>query len=303
MDIGLFDSSAGAAGSLDGMINGAALAAEHGFASWWLPQIFGFEALSVLAMIGREVPDIALGTAVVPTYPRHPVTMAQLAMTAQAASGGRLSLGIGLSHQMVIENMFGMSFDRPAHHMEEYLSVLVPLLHEGNVAFTGDTISTAAGLMLPEGIDAPDVLVAALGPRMLALAGAATQGTVTWLTGPKTLETHIVPSIGAAATAAGRPTPRVVACLPVCVTDDPADARARCAKLFEIYGFLPSYRAMLDREGVEGPADVAIVGTHDEVRNAIGAMESTGVTEFIGVEFGSVGDEQIRTRETLRSLL
>ena len=117
MRIGLFESSATTGGTIDDHIAAAATAHEQGFASWWMPQIFGFESLSVLAIVGREVPGIELGTAVVPTYPRHPVTMAQLALTAQAASGGRLTLGIGLSHQIVIENMFGLSYAHPARHL------------------------------------------------------------------------------------------------------------------------------------------------------------------------------------------
>ncbi|MFN8051795.1 MAG: TIGR03564 family F420-dependent LLM class oxidoreductase [Acidimicrobiales bacterium] len=303
MDIGIFDSAASAGGTFDDLIASATRAHDDGFASWWVPQIFGFEALSLLAVVGREVPDLWLGTAVVPTYPRHPVTMAQLALTAQAASGGRLTLGIGLSHQMVIENMFGMSFDHPARHMADHLAVLMPLLRGESVAHTGESVSASMTLTVPPGIPTPDVVVAALGPRMLDLAGRVADGTVTWMTGPKTLEQHIVPSITAAATDAGRKPPRVVAALPVLVTDDEATARARCGKVFEVYGFLPSYRAMLDREGVEGPADVAIIGSETEVREQILAMEGVGVTEFVAVEFTRPGPEADATRALLRSLL
>ena len=285
------------------MIEGAATAGEHGFHSWWIPQIFGFDALAVLAMIGREVPGIALGTAVVATYPRHPVTMAQQALTAQAASGGRLTLGVGLSHRLVVENVFGLDYDRPAHHMAEYLGVLMPLLGERAVSYTGDTVSSLVRLTMPTDIDTPEVVVAALGPRMLELAGRVADGTVTWMTGPKTLADHIVPSITRAATDAGRPGPRVVACLPVCVTDDADAARARCAKVFRDYGSLPSYRAMLDMEGVQGPADVAIVGSEDVVRAAIDDLGASGVTEFVGVEIVPPGTDPARTRDLLRSLL
>lgn len=303
MQIGIFESSAGAGGSFDDLIASATLAHEHGFASWWLPQIFGFEALSVLAVVGRAVPDIGLGTAVVPTYPRHPVTMAQLALTVQASAGDRLTLGIGLSHQMVIENMFGMSFEHPARHMADHLAILQPLLHGEGVAHTGESLSASMTLSVPADVPAPQVIVAALGPRMLRLAGETTDGTVTWMTGPKTLEHHIVPSITAAASAAGRPAPRIVAALPVAVTDDVAEARARCAQQFEMYGFLPSYRAMLDREGVEGPADVAIVGSADVVRAQIEALGDAGVTDFVAVEVGRRGAEAEATRDLLRSLL
>lgn len=303
MHIGIFDSAAGGGGSFDQLVATATRAHEDGFSSYWVPQIFGFESLSVLAVIGREVPDIALGTGVVPTYPRHPVTMAQLALTVQAAAGDRLTLGIGLSHQMVVEHMFGMSFEHPATHMADHLAILLPLLRGETAAHTGESLSASMTLSVPKDVPAPQVVVAALGPRMLRLAGSLTDGTATWMTGPKTLAAHIVPSISAAASEAGRPAPRIVAALPVAVTDDVADARARCAADFEMYGFLPSYRAMLDREGVDGPADVAIVGSAEEVRSQILALGDAGVTEFVAVEVGRRGAEADATRDVLRSLI
>lgn len=303
MQIGIFDSRSSEGGSLDEQIASAAQAHDDGFASWWVPQIFGFEALTVLAVVGREVPDIGLGTAVVPTYPRHPATMAQEALTVQAATGDRLTLGIGLSHQIVVEAMFGMSFERPARHMADYLAILLPLLRGETVAHEGDALSSSLGLSLPAGIATPPVVVAALGPKMLELTGRLADGTVTWMTGPKTVTEHIAPSITAAADAAGRPAPRIVSSLPVLVTDDPGDARERCAAIFQHYGFLPSYRAMLDREGAEGPADVAIVGDEESVAAQIRAMFDAGVTEFVAAEFGRPGVERDRTRDLLRSLL
>lgn len=304
MNLGIFDATVGDGGTIDDIVASAASAQQDGFASWWQPQIFGFETLTLLAIVGREVPDIALGTAVVPIYPRHPVTMAAEAFTAQAAArGNRLTLGIGLSHQMVIESMFGMSYARPAHYMGEYLAALMPLLSERSVSVSGDAVSVSAGLQFPDDVSAPSVLVAALGPKMLDLAGRLTDGTVTWMTGPKTLESHIVPSIRAAAASAGRPEPRVVACLPTCVTDDPEGERSRVAKVFEIYGFLPSYRAVLDREGAAGPADVAIVGDEDSVRTQIEALRAIGVSEFVAVDYSSDPERKARTRDLLRTLL
>jgi F420-dependent oxidoreductase-like protein len=302
MDIGIFDGGASDGVPIDDLVASARRAQEDGFASWWSSQIFGYEALSILAVIGREVPGITLGTGVVPTYPRHPITMAQLALTAHVASRGRLVLGIGLSHQIVIENMFGMSFDAPAGHMSDYLDALMPLLADHSVSFTGSRLSASVGLNVPD-IPRPPVLVAALGPKMLALAGQKADGTITWMTGPKTLSEHIVPSITRAAEAAGRPAPRIAASLPVVVTDDPDGARARCAKVFEMYGYLPSYRAMLDREGAEGPADVAIVGDEETVATGIGALAEAGVTDFAAAEAGRPGEEADRTRALLKSLV
>jgi 5,10-methylenetetrahydromethanopterin reductase len=233
------------------------------------------------------VPGIALGTGVVPTYPRHPMMLAAQARTVQQASGGRLQLGIGLSHQVVIEGMLGMSFDKPLRHMREYLSILVPLCDGEPSNFAGDTLTGRVTLDVP--CDPVPVLVAALGEKMLRLAGATTAGTMTWMTGPRTIDEHIAPTINAAAAEAGRSAPRVVVSLPVAVTDDPDASRATAAELFAIYGTLPSYRAMLDREGVEGVADVAIVGDESEVRDRITALLAGGATEFVAAPFDNLG--------------
>jgi F420-dependent oxidoreductase-like protein len=274
--------------------------ADDGFASAWLANIFGLDALTALAVAGSQVPGIEVGTAVVPTYPRHPAALAQQALTAQAALGGRLALGIGLSHQIVIEGMFGYSFERPARHMREYLAVLLPILREGRVSFAGETLRAEVGLTTPRDHDVP-VLLAALAPRMLRLAGREADGTVLWMTGRATIESHIVPAITAAAADAGRPPPRVVCLLPVCVTGDPDGARERAAQLFSIYGQLPSYRAMLDQEGAAGPADVALVGDEAAVSAQIDALGAVGVTDFVAAEFG-LGDDAVRTRALLRDM-
>jgi 5,10-methylenetetrahydromethanopterin reductase len=302
MRIGIFGGDVASGGGVDDVVASARTAADEGFASYWLPQIFGFDALTTLAVIGREVPGIELGTSVVPTYPRHPMMLAAQALTTQAVSGGRLALGIGLSHQIVIEGMYGYSFEKPVRHMREYLEILLPLVHRGSVSFTGETLSAHGALQIPGATPFP-VLLAALGPKMLELAGGVAEGTITWVTGPATLEAHTVPVLNAAAEKAGRPPPRVVAGLPVCVTDDIDAARERAAKVFEIYGSLPSYRAMLDREGAEGPADVAVVGDEKAVGQAIARLADAGTSDFLAAEFGGSREERGRTRELLRSLL
>jgi 5,10-methylenetetrahydromethanopterin reductase len=275
-------------------------AARRGFATVWATQTFGLDALTTLAVAGAAVPLIELGTAVVPTYPRHPMMLASQAMTVQSATGNRLVLGIGLSHQLVIEGMFGYSFDKPARHMREYLSILQPLLRDGSVQFTGETLKANGTVTVAEATP-PAVLLAALAPRMLQLAGAEADGTITWMTGPATLGDHIVPSITAAATAAGRPAPRIAVGLPVSVTADPDAARAKAASTFQIYGQLPSYRAMLDREGAEGPADVAIVGDEGRVSAQIAALADQGATDFMAAPFGS-SEDRARTVDVLAGL-
>jgi F420-dependent oxidoreductase-like protein len=271
----------------DAMVGQVASLRDRGVEMAWSSQIFGYDALTALGMIGREVDGIGLGTAVVPTYPRHPVMLAGQALTVQAGTGGRLTLGIGLSHQIVIENVFGQSFDRPARHMREYLSVLMPLLRGEQVTFGGETLRASTLGPLQITAPAPDVLVAALGSTMLGIAGRLAAGTVTWMTGPATIESHIIPTIRQAAQDAGRPKPQIAVGLPVCVTSDAPAARERAAQTFSIYGHLPSYRAMLDREGAGGPADVVVVGTEGEVQAVMRRLRSAGVTDFCGVPFGS----------------
>lgn len=290
-----------AAGPVDRVVAAAARAEADGFDSFFMPQIFELDAMTTLAVVGREVPRITLGTAVVPIFPRHPLVTAQQALTVQGASTSRFVLGIGLSHQIVIENMLGYSFDRPLRSMREYLEVLMPLLHDRRVDVTGETVSGHVSVDIAS-VVAPLVLIAALGTRMLELAGHLADGTVTWMTGPETLARHTVPTINAAATAAGRPAPRIGAALPVMVSDDPAAARAAAEAEFAIYSQLPSYRAMLDREGAEGPGAVALVGTEAQVRSDIERVEAAGVTDFIGVEYGTPND-RARTRDLLCSLL
>jgi F420-dependent oxidoreductase-like protein len=228
--------------------------------------------------------------------------LAQQALTVNAAASGRLALGIGLSHKIVVENMWGMSYDKPVRHLREYLTVLTTLLDGGNVALDGEAYRVHAGLSAT-GSPRPGVYVAALGEQMLRVTGALADGTVTWCTGPETLRSHIVPTLCAAAEAAGRPVPRVISALPVCVTDDREAATARAAEIFQMYGYLPSYRAMLDKEGAAGPETIAIVGGEAEVADRIGALADIGVTDFAASEFPGNPDEAARTRDALRSLL
>jgi 5,10-methylenetetrahydromethanopterin reductase len=276
-------------------------AADDGFASAWMSNIFGLDALTALAVAGSGVAGIELGTAVVPSYPRHPAVLAQQALTTAAAVDGRLTLGVGLSHKIVIDGMYGYDFGQPVRHMREYLAVLLPLLDGRRADVAGETVRASIGLTTPAPGRVPLVL-AALGPQMLRLAGRETDGTVLWMTGPATVRDHIVPTIAEAAAAAGRPAPRVVCLLPVCVTDDVDAARARAAQVFAVYGELPSYRAMMDREGASGPGDLVIAGGEDVVSAKLGELADAGVTDFVVSEF-SRGPDAGRTRAFFRSLL
>jgi F420-dependent oxidoreductase-like protein len=282
---------------LESAVAGVQRAADDGFASAWFTQMFSFDAVTVCTVAGREVPGIELGTAVVPTFPRHPVSLAMQAVTASLASGGRFSLGIGLSHQMVIEGMLGMSYDKPARHMREYLETLIPLLKDGKVDHDGEVYTVHAPVDAM-GATPPPVLVAALGPAMLKVTGELADGTITWMTGPKTLADHIVPSI---TKAAGNRDVRVVAALRTVVTDDPDGARERTGEAIAFYGHLPSYRAMLDREGAAEPKDVSIVGDEEHVASVVRGLADIGVTDFVAVPAGT-DEELARTRKLLASL-
>lgn len=286
--------------SLDEMVVRIRAIADQGYSSAWLPQSSSFDALTALAVIGHEVGSIELGTSVVPTYPRHPVTLATQALTTNAAIGGRLALGIGLSHKMAIEGRYGLSYERPAHHMAEYLQVLFPLIRSGRSDFAGDTIVGRAEVSVPGATPCP-VYLAALQPAMLRLAGAEADGTITWCTGPVTLEQQIVPIITKAAADVGRPAPRVVVPLPCCVTDDEPSGRVKADNQLKGYGQIPVYRAVLDREGAESPGDVSIVGNEASVTGQLHHLEDIGATDFVAIPCGSA-DDRARTIAHLAEL-
>lgn len=300
--IGIGDIS-GKPATIDDIVAQVQQAERDGFTTGWLANIFGMDAMTAIAVAGRATKRIELGTAVVPTYPRHPMAMAQQALSTQAATGGRFALGIGLSHQMVIEGMFGLSFAKPFTHMKEYMAALAPLIRNGTVSFAGEEFRVNGNISVPGATPCP-ILLAALAPKMLGLAGSEGDGTITWMTGPKTLKDYTVPRINEAAAKAGKPKPRVVVGLPVAVTKDVAGAREAAGRSFQIYGMLPSYRAMLDREGAAGPSDVAIVGEEDDVAEQIQNLGRIGVTDYLGVPFavGGNGEGIDRTRALLVKL-
>jgi len=279
MRIGIMAGATGGDDGLDGLVRSAKDYEARGFDTMWLANIFGIDAITACAIVGRETAKIGLGTAVVPTYPRHPTAIAQQAVTAQVASSGRFKLGIGLSHQIVIESMLGLSYARRAKHMREYMAVLGPLLRGEPAKFEGEEYRVNLALDVPGASPVP-VMIAALGDHMLRIAGESSDGTILWMTGPETIESHVGPKIRAAASDAGRPEPAIVAGLPIVLTDDVEGAKKTIAESLVIYGQLPSYRAMLDKEGAEGPADVAIVGDEKTLDAQIQRLVDIGVTDF-----------------------
>ncbi|WP_254622595.1 LLM class flavin-dependent oxidoreductase [Rhodococcus sp. W8901] len=241
---------------LDEVVERVARVEADGLAAAWVPQIFGWDALTVLALAGERTSSIRLGTAVLPTHPTHPLLLAA--------------------------------------------SALIPSLRGERTQFDGVRLRAE----LPRPLDtfdtpAPPVLLAALGPAMLRLAGEHADGTVTLMTGIRTVAEHIVPTISVAAAAAGRPAPRIVVGLPICVTADVDAARQRCREEFAAYTNTPSYRAMLDKEGAADPADVALIGSRGEVSDRLRAFHDAGATEFMAWVFGD-DNEQAETGSCLR---
>lgn len=280
MHLGVMLGMEGPAVTIEKIIETAKNLEAKGIHHIWMPNIFSFDAISTLSIIGRETDRIGLGTAVTPTYPRHPTAIAQQALTAAAVTGNRFTLGIGLSHRIVIENMMGLSYDKPARHMREYLSVLMPLLHGEELNFDGKHFNVHGVRFLVSGANAVPTVVAALGPAMLKTAGELADGTSTWMVGHRTMEQHIVKRVTAAAHAAGRPIPRIVGGVPITLTNQPDAARSNIAANLAMYGQLPSYRAMLDFEGVDGPGDIAIVGNENVLREEIDRFRNAGVTDL-----------------------
>ncbi len=287
--------------SVEAVTDHARRAREDGFASYWLAEhpTGGFDAMTVLALVGQRVPEIELGTAIVPTLPRHPMVLAGQALTVHGVLPGRFSLGIGLSHAPMMAQL-GIGFEKPIRHLREFLSVLLPLLEEGRVAFEGESLACHAEVFAPRAETCP-VVVAALGPQALKVAGARTSGTTLAWVGPKTIREHIVPRISEAAEAAGRPAPRIIATLPVCVTDDEDEVRDQVARGLALYGKLPSYRAMFEREGVRGPGDLVVAGNEDRVGARLDELAEAGVTDFAASEFVRSSPEFERTRNFLKA--
>lgn len=255
-------------------------AEEAGFSSAWLAQIFSNDALTLLALAGSSTGRIELGTAVVPTHSRHPLYMAQQALTTQAACDGRLLLGLGPSHKLVIENMLGLSYARPARHVQEYVEIVRALAEEGKVSYQGE-LYRVQGQVAVKGAKPFPILIGALGARMRRIAGTIADGTITWMAGTAALRDTLIPDINAAAVGAGRPAPRIVASIPVALTADRDAARSVIDEALAIYPQLPSYKAVLDLGGASRPSDVAVIGDETAIESALGELAAAGVTDLV----------------------
>jgi F420-dependent oxidoreductase-like protein len=275
-----------------------------GFASVWHPSAVAGDPLAALAIAGRATSTIELGTSVLVTYACHPVLQAYRAAAVASAIGspGRFTLGVGPSHQPVVEGMLGLAYDAPGRHTEDYVATLAALLRGEAVASGNGQPGVNAGPPPTLGDGTVPVLLGALGPRLLRVAGQHASGTITWMANAAAVADHVAPRIRAAAADAGRPEPRIVVGLPVAVHDDVAAAREVAAQQFTVYGTLPNYQRILAAGGVAGPADAAIVGDEAAVTEQIEALFEAGATDVWAAPF-PVGDDASGSRARTRALL
>jgi F420-dependent oxidoreductase-like protein len=262
---------------LPAVVDAVVDAERRGFARAWFGQRLGWDPLTAIAAVGDRAPRIALGTSIVVTWSRHPLTLAAEALTVQAAVQGRFTLGIGPSHQLIVEGRFGHRWHRPGQHVEEQLDVLLPALRGEAVEVHGETVA-AVGTLTAPGATAPPLLLSAHGPRLLRLAGERADGVITTWTDPRSVAENVVPAVQKAA--AGRPDPQIVVGVIATLTDDPDAARAYIAQHFGIAGELPSYRRTLDQAGMAGPEDTVLAGNEAELEKAVRRFGDAGVTEL-----------------------
>jgi F420-dependent oxidoreductase-like protein len=273
----------------DGLTAQACEAAKLGYGTLWLAQRSGWDALTALPVLAAAAPGVALGTCVVPTYPRHPITMAAQALTVQAATGVPVHLGVGLSHRHVVEQEFGYSYDRPLRHLREYLEALHPLLRGEKADVHGETLTAAGGLTTP-GASRPAVLVGSVSPGSTRLAGELADGVITAWAGPRAIGEFVVPTLGAGS--------RVVSSTLICVTSEVDERRKWVEETYGAAAQVPAYRSILDRDGHGRVSDSALIGDEEAVRREVRSLEDAGATELLVMPFGSAA-EQARTRELL----
>jgi len=310
MDIGIVVPALGpseepSANLVDTAIEQAGEAHQLGIRSVWLGQRFDYDAIALAGLIGREVPGLRVGTSAVPILGRHPLLVGAQAATAQAATHGRFELGIALGARKFTAPRIGPTEGSQITRLREFLTALRPLLDTGEVDFAGELITarTPWPSALPGAQPAPPVLVAAMGPKALRITGELADGTLPYLAGPKTLAGHIVPTLNDAAHAAGRPTPRVVTLISGVVTSAVERVREQAYQDMAFYQSIPSYRAVLDREGVAKAGELAVIGSADEVLTTIGEYLEAGATEIVFGQTAMAGpDDRRRTWEILGSL-
>ena len=278
---------------------------DAGFTSIWVPQIPGdFDALTAIALMGQATERSELGTAVLPIQTRHPIAMAQEALSNQAVCEGRFTLGLGTSHHWIIEGMLGLPYERPAHQMRNYLEVLKAALRgPGSVDVENDGYRVHSPMDVTDWGPTP-VLLAALGPVTLRLAGEHASGTILWMADERAVAEHVVPRITRAAADAGRPAPRVIAGIPValCRNDEVDDARACANRVFDQAGYSPNYQRLLDRGDATDAGDILVTGDESAIIDRLRAFRDAGATD-VAVRVLALGaDHEARVESRKRTL-
>lgn len=293
----------GGGSSVDKVVQQARQAEADGFTSLWYASLVTGDPLVAIALAGRETSRIELGTAVLQTYPCHPLLQAnRVASVVDAMRRPGFTLGIGPSHEPLIRGVFGLSYDHPGRSTEEYVRILAGALRGETVDFDGANWSAhTAGRMARLAHPVP-VLVSALGPRLLRVAGELADGTVLWMAPPRAIESHIAPRVRAAASAAGRPAPRIVAGLPVAVHDGEAEARSAAAASSTMYAGMAAYRRILALGGAASPAEAAIIGNERSVRAQLQGLIDAGATDIWAAVF-PVGDDRAKSLRRTTDLL
>jgi F420-dependent oxidoreductase-like protein len=271
-----------AANLVDDAVAQAKRAFAAGIRQVWLGQLFDVDSLALSALIGAAVPGLGVGTNAIPINPRHPLLVASLAQTAQAAAHGKFSLGLALGGHEYERRAFGVSQTNIVQRLREHLTVLRAVLDEGSVDFHGSEISAAPeqSVRVPGGTPIP-LYVAAMGPKALEVAGELSDGTLPFLAGPRTIAEFIEPTIAKAAADAGRPKPRIITSVPVLVSDDADAARAEAAERLAFYETIPSYQKVIAREEVASAADLAAVGTPEAVARKLSSYRDAGATDLV----------------------
>jgi F420-dependent oxidoreductase-like protein len=267
---------------VDDVIAQAKRAHAAGVRQVWLAQQFDHDAISLAGLIGAAVPGLGVGTSVVPINPRHPLIVASLAQTAQAASHGNFSLGLGLGAHEPERLAFGKEWPNTIQRLREHLQILRSIFDTGSVDFHGDQFSASPAWPVKVAGGTPMPLyVAAMGPKALRVTGELADGTLPYLAGPRTIAEFIQPTIAKAAAEAGRPEPRIIAAVPVMVSDDLDAARALAAEHLSFYESVPSYQKVIAREGVDSAADLAAVGSAESVSRVLRRYLDAGATDVV----------------------
>lgn len=277
--------------TVDELVEHARQAEHDGFSSIWYSHLLMGDPLVAMVLAGRATTSIELGTAVLQTYPCHPLLQANRASSVASAMGRPgFTLGLGPSHKHTVEDVYGLSYDHPGRNTEEYIRILAGLLHGEDVEFEGLDWSVRSANRMVVSPHAVPVLLAALSPRLLRLAGTYTEGTIMWMAPPAAIESHVAPRIQEAATDAGRPSPRIVAGLPVAVHADIDEARAAAARSAVLYDQVPNYRRIMEVGGVSSAAEAAVVGDATSVRSQLSSIVDAGATDIWAGIF-PVGDD------------